>query len=95
MEQLMAQSANAILTIDFGEESCTSGHTVTLNKNKVVINGNEIMTFGTPFKDIIFAMSNCNDQVKMTKTYSDTSSSIEIIGYEWNDIIELGDLSMG
>jgi hypothetical protein len=85
---------SAILTIDFGQESCSSGHTVILNENKVIINGNEIVTIGTPFKDIILAMSNCNDQVTIAKTYSDTSS-IEIITRDGDDRIELGDSSKG
>jgi hypothetical protein len=89
-----SDGANAILTIDFGQESCSNGHTVSLNQNKIVINGNEIVIFGTPFKDIFFAMSNCNDQVTISKTYSDTSS-IEIIGYDGDDRIELGDSSKG
>lgn len=87
-----SDGANAILTVDFGQGSCSSGHTVALNKNQVVINGNPIVTFGTPYKDIILAMSNCNDQVTITKTYSDTSS-IEIIGYDGNDNIVIGDSS--
>lgn len=83
------------MTIDFGQESCSNGHTVSLNQNKIVIIGNEIVTFGRPFKDIVLAMSNCNDQVTIAKTYSDTSSilkSLDMTGTtESNSEIRLRD----
>jgi hypothetical protein len=87
-----SSDANAILTIDFGQLSCSSGHSVTLNEGSVVIDGNEIVAFDASFKDIILAGSNCADQFTITKTYDDTSS-IEILGYDGSDTIILGDSS--
>ena len=87
-----AGDTNAIITVDFGPGSCTSGHSVTLNEGSIVINGNEIVTFGASFRDIIFAGSNCNDQLTIAKTNSDTSS-VEIIAYDGSDTIVIGDSS--
>ena len=84
--------SDAIITVDFGQGTCTSGHSITLNEGSIEIDGNEIVSFGSPFKDIAFMMSNCNDQVYITKTYSDLSS-VEVIGYDGNDSIELGSIT--
>jgi hypothetical protein len=85
--------ADAIITVDFGARSCTS-NTVTLNEGIITINGNQVVSFGPSFKDIVFFMSNCDDRVFITKTYRD-SSSIEINGADGNDTIELGDARQG
>lgn len=85
--------ADAVITVDFGSGACT-GNKVTLDEGIITIDGNEVVSFGSPFKDIIFIMSSCDDQVFISKTYSD-ASSIEINGADGNDIIELGDASQG
>lgn len=63
-----------------------------MSEGSVVIDGNEILSFGASFKDIVFQLSNCDDQITITKTHND-SSSIEIIAYNGIDTIELGDSS--
>lgn len=85
--------ADAVITVDFGTGSCT-GNTVTLDEGIIKIDGNKVVSFGSSFKDIIFIMSSCDDQVFITKSYRD-ASSIEINGADGNDSIELGDASQG
>lgn len=56
--------ANAVITIDFGQGVCTTtGKNVALNVGSIFIEKHEIITFGTSFQDIVFAMSNCDDEV--------------------------------
>ena len=55
--------ANAVITLDFGQGSCTTGKRAALNVGSIFIGKRKIVTFGTPYKDIVFAMSNCNDEV--------------------------------
>ena len=81
--------SDAIITVDFGQGACTSGHSITLNEGSIEIDGHEIVSFGSPFKDIAFMMSNCDDQVYITETFTDLSS-VEVIGYDGDDTIELG-----
>ena len=81
--------ADAVITVDFGTGSCGSGYQVTLNEGSILIGVNEIISFGSSFKNIIFIMSNCNDEVFISKTHGD-ASSIEIQGADGNDVIELG-----
>lgn len=82
--------ADAVITIDFGQGNCTSGKTVTLNEGSVFVDENEVVTFGARYQTIIFAMTNCNDNVTILKTYTD-ASSIELLGYDGDDTIVLGD----
>ena len=85
-----SSAADAILTLDFGQGSCTSGKSVTLNEGSIFIGDDEVVSFGRPYKDIIFMMSNCNDEIIIAKTYSD-ASSVEVLGYNGDDIIVIGD----
>lgn len=84
--------ANTTLTIDFGQGSCSGGHLISLNEGSIFIGDQEVVQFGSPFKDIIFVMSDCNDEVSILKTYSD-ALSIEVLGNGGNDIINIGDLN--
>lgn len=84
--------ADAVITIDFGQGSCKSGNEVALSEGSIFIDEVKIVTFGTAFKDIIFAMSDCDDVITIAKTYTDTSS-VEVLGYGGNDRIILGDSS--
>lgn len=83
-----SSEAPSIITIDFEQGPCTSGHSVTLNEGSIVINGNEIVVFGAPYKNIIFMMSKCDDTISISNTYSD-ALSIEILGNGGNDSIQL------
>lgn len=56
--------ADAVITIDFGQGSCTMGTKAALNIGSIFIEKREIITFGTSYKDIVFAMSNCDDEVR-------------------------------
>ena len=86
-----SSAADSTITVDFGQNSCTAGHSVSLGEGSIVIDGIEIIAFGTNFKNIVIALSNCDDEVSVaSKLYSDTSS-VEILGYGGNDNIELGD----
>ena len=85
-----SSDADAILTLDFGQGSCTSGKSVTLNEGRIFIGVDEVVSFGRPYKDIILKMSSCHDSVIIAKTHSD-ASSIEVLGYDGDDRIVLGD----
>lgn len=68
-----SSDSEAVITVDFGQGPCISGSTATLGIGSISINGNdEIVSFATSFKDIIFLMSNCNDEVShsLSKSYS-------------------------
>jgi hypothetical protein len=79
-----------VITIDFGtEDSCTSGYEVMLNEGIISIGSHELVSFESPFKDVVFIMSNCNDKVFVNKTHGD-ASSIEIEGADGDDIIVIG-----
>jgi hypothetical protein len=88
-----SSDTRAVITVDFGQGSCTSGKAVTLEGGSIFIGGDEIVTFGAPFKDVIFAMTNCDDVVTIVSTHPD-SSSIEILGYDGDDSIYVGDASL-
>ena len=81
---------DVILTVDFSQGPCTSGYAVSLNEGNIIISGNEIVSFGTPFKDIMFIMSNCNDEVIIAKTFTDVTS-VEVLGNGGDDNIVIGD----
>ena len=71
---------NAVLTIDFGlEEPCTRGYKIELEESNIKIDDRDVVTFGRPFKDILFIMSNCSDFIHIAHTFNDTSS-LEILG---------------
>ena len=90
-----SNEAGAVVTVDYGQDSCTSGKSVTLHEGSIIIGGAEVVSLGTAFKDIIFAMTNCNDEVFIVKTHAYTAaSSIEVLGYGGNDRIEIGDGSL-
>ena len=91
--RIIADGANedALLTIDFGQGSCASGKGVTLSEGSIFINGNEVVSVASVFKDIILLMTDCNDEVTIEKTYTD-ASSIEVIGYDGDDNIVIGAL---
>jgi hypothetical protein len=81
---------DALMTIDLRAGICsTTGHEVTLHDGHIFISGNEVVVFGSVYKDIRIIMGDCNDKVFITKTHND-ASSIEIIGAGGNDTIELG-----
>lgn len=87
--------ANAVITVDFGQGACTSGKSVTLHEGSIFIgdaNGDEheVVLFGRPYRDIIFIMTDCNDEVTIAKTFNDTSS-VEVLGYAGDDLVMLGD----
>ena len=71
--------ADATLFVDFEiEKSCTSGYTVELDEDKLIIgDGGAEVHFGSPFKNIEFSMSPCDDILKITKT-RDSADSISI-----------------
>jgi hypothetical protein len=82
-------AANAAITVDFGQGLCTSGTAVTLDEGSIFIGDAEVVSFGTPYKDIVFIMTECNDMITIAKTYADTSS-VEVLGYGGDDIIVIG-----
>ena len=82
--------ADAIITVDFGQGSCTSGRSVALKEGSIFFNKDEVVSFGSSYKDIIFMMSSCHDEVFILQTYRD-SSSVEVLGYDGDDMIVLGD----
>ena len=84
--------ADAVITVDFGQGSCSSGNSVALSKGSIFIGNHEIISFGESYKDIIFAMSDCDDEVVIAKTYQD-ASSVEVLAYDGDDRIILGDES--
>jgi hypothetical protein len=63
---------------------------VTLDEGSIFIGDVEVVSFGAPYKDIVFIMTECNDMITIAKTYDDTSS-VEVLGYGGDDIIVLGD----
>ena len=65
---------------------------MALNVGSIFIGDDEIISFGAQYKDIIFAMSDCDDEIVIAKTYPD-ASSVEVLGYDGNDNILLGDES--
>ena len=72
--------ADATLFVDFEiEKSCTSGYTVELNEDRLIIGGEggAEVHFGSPFKNIDFSMSPCDDILKIAKT-RDSADSISI-----------------
>jgi hypothetical protein len=83
---------NAVITVDFGQGSCTNGQQVTLFEGSVFIDKHEIISFGKSYKDIVFRMTDCNDMVTVAKTYRDTAS-VEVLGFGGDDTIVLGDSS--
>lgn len=97
---------DAVLTVDFGFDStsalCTEGYTVELDvedvggapQGVVKIDGVDVITFGRAFKDILLIMSNCADEVYITRTYDDISS-LEIVGGGGDDLIYLGNSMEG
>ena len=89
--KIIADGSNedAVMTVDFGQGSCESGKTASLNEGSIFINGIEIVSFGSVFKDVIFLMTECNDEVSIVKTYTD-ASSIEVLGYGGDDDITVG-----
>ena len=84
--------ANATIRVDFGQGSCSGGHSISLNEGSISIDDREVVQFGSPFKDITLTMTDCDDLVSVVKTYPDTSS-IEVIGNNGHDIINIGDSS--
>lgn len=83
-------STDAVITIDFGQHSCTIGKTVSLGEGIILIGNDEIVSFGTPYKDIVFVMSDCDDVININKTYSN-ALSVEVLGHGGDDKIVLGD----
>lgn len=81
---------DSVITVDFGQGPCTSGYSVALNEGSIFIGNDEIISFGSPYKDIILILSNCNDQVIISKTYADVTS-VEVQGNNGDDNIVLGD----
>ena len=84
-----SSDTDAVITVDFGQGPCTSGSTATLRSGSISIGGIEIVTFATSFKDIIFLLSNCHDEVTIIETYPD-ASSVEVIGYAGDDKLIIG-----
>lgn len=66
---------------------------MTLHEGSIIIDGEEIVLLGTAFKDIIFAMTNCDDEINIVKTHAD-ASSIEVLGYDGDDSVVIGDGSL-
>ena len=83
-------STDAVITIDFGQDLCTVGKTVSLGEGIILIGNDEIVSFGTPYKDIVFVMSDCDDVITIFKTYSN-ALSVEVLGHGGDDKIVLGD----
>ena len=84
-----AEESDAIITVDFGQGTCDSGKTVSLDGRTISIDGSEAINFGAPFKNIIFVMTDCNDEVTISSTSSD-AISIEVIGNDGDDKVILG-----
>ena len=76
--------ADTVITVDFGQGSCTTGQSVALKDGSIFLNKKEVVFFGRAYKDIIFMMSNCDDEVSILQTYSD-ASSVEVLAYDGND----------
>lgn len=85
----MTNDVNAVITVDFGR-SCSSGKSVALNMGDIFIGRHKIISFSTAYKDIIFVMSDCDDEVHIAETFPDTSS-VEVVGNDGDDEIILGD----
>ena len=83
-------STDAVITIDFGQDLCTVGKTVSLGEGIILIGNDDIVSFGTPYKDIVFVMSDCDDVITIFKTYSN-ALSVEVLGHGGDDKIVLGD----
>ena len=83
---------NAAMVVDFGQGPCTSGNVVSLRDGSIFIAGEEFLQVGTNYKEFIFEMTDCDDEVDIMKTYTDTSL-VKILGFNGNDRIYLGDES--
>lgn len=84
-----AKESDAIIKVDFGQGTCDSGKTVSLDGRSISIDGSEAINFGAPFKNIIFVMTDCNDEVTISSTSND-AISIEVIGNDGDDKVILG-----
>ena len=78
------------IVVDLGQGPCTSGKTLALRDGDIFIAGQEPLHVGTKYKRFIFEMTDCDDQVSIVKTYTDTSS-VEVLGFNGDDRISLGD----
>ena len=81
--------ADAIITVDFGQGTCSTGASASLHAGIISINGNEIVSFSTAYKDIVFVTSDCADEISIFETYSD-ASSVEVISNAGDDNIIIG-----
>lgn len=88
-----SSDSDAVITIDFGQGPCGSSSRASLKSGSISINGNEIVFFDASYTNIIFLMSNCDDEVSIIETYPD-SSSVEVIGYSGNDKVVIGNANM-
>ena len=67
-----SDQSDATLFIDLEmDRACTTGFTVEVDEDNIIIDGNSVITFGTPFKGIDIAMSPCDDTVIIKKTRQD------------------------
>lgn len=89
IKALGSNEGDSILTVDFGQGPCSSGQTVVLQAGSITVNGIEIVSYSAAYKDIIFVMSNCEDEVTILGTYAD-ASSVEVLGNAGNDRIVIG-----